>query len=107
LATFFPFVHTLNSFVISIWDFWIFVEIESAWKKEIYEGSIPVGPGGMTTSIGAKLPTLAAVGTLLASMSGLNSNTGESEKINPTFPLHNPANYSSYGKWLYNLFLSS
>jgi len=27
------------------------VEIYKAWKKEIAEGSIPVGPGGITTSI--------------------------------------------------------
>jgi len=83
------------------------VEIERAWKKEIYEGSIPVGPGGMTTSIGASDPTLAAVGTLFDSTRGLNSKTGASEKISPTFPLHNPDNCSNYGRALHNLFLSS
>jgi ABC-type cobalamin transport system ATPase subunit len=50
------------------------------------EGSIPVGPGSMTTSQGAVFPTLAGVSTLLASMMGLNSNTGSFEKMNPTFP---------------------
>jgi len=79
----------LNSLVISICDFWIFVEIDKAWKKEIWDGSIPVGPGGITISNGEIAPTLAAVGTLFDSISGLNSNTGASEKIKPTFPLHN------------------
>jgi len=61
------------------------VEIERAWKNEIYEGSIPVGPGGMTTSIGATDPTLAAVGTLLDSIIGLTSKTGASEKNQTNF----------------------
>jgi len=65
------------------------VEIERAWKNPIYEGSIPVGPGGIITSIGATDPTLAAVGTLFDSTIGLSSKTGASEKIKPTFPLHN------------------
>jgi len=73
LLTFLPFLQTANSLVISIWDFWILVEIERAWKKVIYDGSIPVGPGGMTTSIGETAPTLAAVGTLFDSISGLSS----------------------------------
>lgn len=33
--------------------------MERAWKKEIMDGSIPVGPGGMETSRGAVWPTLA------------------------------------------------
>ena len=39
--------------------FSILVEIDNAWKNEICEGSMPVGPGGMKTSIGANAPTLA------------------------------------------------
>jgi len=35
------------------------VEIYKAWKKEIAEGSIPVGPGGIVTSMGETIPTLA------------------------------------------------
>jgi len=61
--------------------------MERAWKNEIYDGSIPVGPGGITTSIGAIPPTLAAVGTLFDSINGLTSKTGTSEKISPTLPL--------------------
>jgi hypothetical protein len=38
-----------------------------AWKKLIWEGSRPVGPAGTVKSIGAVEPTLASVGTLLAS----------------------------------------
>jgi len=83
------------------------VEIERAWKNEIYEGSIPVGPGGMTTSIGATDPTLAAVGTLLDSIIGLTSKTGASEKTKPTLSLHKPPSISNYGRALHNLFLSS
>jgi len=83
------------------------VEIERAWKNEIYEGSIPVGPGGMTTSIGETAPTLAGVGTLFDSINGLNSKTGASEKTKPTLPLHKFAKFSNYGKALHNLFLSS
>jgi len=81
--------------------------MDKAWKKVIYDGSIPVGPGGITISIGATEPTLAAVGTLLDSISGLNSKTGVSEKIKPTLPLHNVAKVSSCGYALHNLFLSS
>jgi hypothetical protein len=40
-------------------DLEILVEIYNAWKKEIAEGSIPVGPGGITTSILEIYPTLA------------------------------------------------
>jgi len=69
--------------------------MDKAWKKEIYDGSIPVGPGGITMSSGERAPTLAAVGTLFSSINGLNSKTGASEKINPTLPLHKPVNYSN------------
>jgi len=81
--------------------------MDKAWKKEIYDGSIPVGPGGMTISRGETAPTLAAVGTLLDSMTGLNSKTGASEKIKPTLPLHKFVKLSSYGYNVHNLFLSS
>ena len=67
-----------------LFTFWILVEILRAWKNEIYDGSIPVGPGGMVTSTGETAPTLAAVWTLLASMMGFKSNTGSLEKMKPT-----------------------
>jgi len=93
--TFFPFVHTLYSLIISICPFWIFVGMESAWKNAIYEGSRPVGPGGIVTSIGATVPTLAGVDTLFDSINGLISKTGAYEKMRPTFPLQRAANLSS------------
>jgi hypothetical protein len=62
------------------------VVIERAWKKEIYEGSNPVGPGGIVTLTGAIVPTLATVSSLLDSIRGLSSKIGASEKTNPTFP---------------------
>jgi len=37
----------------------ILVEIDKAWKNEIYDGSKPVEPAGTTTVHGAKIPTLA------------------------------------------------
>jgi len=64
----------------------IFVEIDRAWKKPIYEGSIPVVPGGMTTSTGASVPTLATDSFLLDSMIALSSKTLEFVKINPHLP---------------------
>jgi len=35
------------------------VGIDKAWKNAIYDGSNPVGPGGIVTSIGETEPTLA------------------------------------------------
>lgn len=47
------------SFNISIIPLLILVEIDKAWKNEIYDGSKPVEPAGTTTVHGAKIPTLA------------------------------------------------
>jgi len=44
-----------------------------AWKKLIWDGSRPVGPAGTVKSMGAVEPTLASVGTLLASSLVLSS----------------------------------
>ena len=60
------------------------MEIYKAWKKEMAEGSIPVGPGGMTTSMLEIYPTLAGAETLFFSMMGLSSKTDLSVKMNPT-----------------------
>jgi len=60
--------------------------IFKAWKKEIYEGSIPVGPAGTTTSTGEVTPTLATVAILLDSIIGINSKTGLSERTIAKFP---------------------
>jgi len=83
------------------------VVIDRAWKKLIWDGSRPVGPGGIITSIGATEPTLAGVGTLFDSMIGLSSKTGLSEKMRPILPLHKLARFSNYGSGVHNLFLSS
>ena len=49
------------------------METLRAWKKLIWEGSSPVGPGGMAKSTGEMVPILASVGTLLASICPLRS----------------------------------
>jgi hypothetical protein len=64
----------------------IFVEIDKAWKKPIYEGSIPVVPGWMNTSTGDSVPTFATASLLLDSIIDFNSKTLVFEKINPIFP---------------------
>lgn len=73
------------------------MEILRAWKKEIYDGSKPVGPASITTSFGAVVPTFAAVSNLLFSISGFKSYAGFYEKINPTFPVNYLFKASNYG----------
>lgn len=62
--------------------------IFKAWKKEIYEGSIPVGPAGTVTSTGETTPTLATVAILLDSIIGINSKTGASDTTKANFPFN-------------------
>lgn len=69
--------------------------MDKAWKNEILEGSIPVGPGGITTSMGDKIPTLAGASTLLASIIGFKEKTDSSENTNPTFSANNPLKLSN------------
>jgi len=45
-----------------------------------------VGPGGIVTSKGEMIPTLAGAYTLLDSIIGFNSNTGYSVNIKPILP---------------------
>jgi len=66
----------------------ILVEIDKAWKNEIYDGSKPVEPAGTTTVHGANIPTLAYVLTFNDSIFGLTSKAASFVKINPTLPLH-------------------
>ena len=42
--------------------FWILVEMPSAWKKDVCEGSSAVGPASMCTSHCASAPARAAAG---------------------------------------------
>lgn len=51
--------------VISIWPLVILVAICSTWKKEVWPGSQPVGPGGTITFTGAREPARAGAGTRL------------------------------------------
>lgn len=74
--------------MISIYPLLILVEIFKAWKKEIYAGSIPVGPAGTTTSKYEIIPTLAGAETLFDSTIYLILKIGHfSEKMSPNFPL--------------------
>jgi len=59
--------------------------IERAWKNPIWDGSIPDGPGGITTSRWASCPTLAAAGIVLPSILGFKSNTASLLKIYPHY----------------------
>lgn len=83
------------------------VAIFKAWKNDICEGSIPVGPAGIITSWVAVIPTLATVAILFVSISGLNSNGATSLKINPILFLIRVRSFSSYGIGLPNYFKSS
>lgn len=68
-----------------------------AWKKLIWDGSRPVGPAGTVKSIGAVEPTLASVGTLLASSFDLSSYTGASVKISAILSLRSGTRVLSSG----------
>mmetsp|Transcript_54676 Transcript_54676/g.155585 ORF Transcript_54676/g.155585 Transcript_54676/m.155585 type:complete len:246 (-) Transcript_54676:120-857(-) len=60
--TFSPITRILKSETSSIWPFTIFVPMFRAWKKEVCEGSMPVGPAGMAQSTMDTWPVLAADG---------------------------------------------
>ena len=62
LFTLLPSVMTLQSEMISMEPLLILVAMLSAWKKEVWAGSRPVGPLGMVTDMGAMTPALAAAG---------------------------------------------
>ena len=73
------------------------MEIFKAWKKLIWDGSRPVGPAGTEKSIGANEPTLASVGTLLASSLVLSSKTGASVKMRAILSLRSGMSVLSSG----------
>lgn len=68
-----------------------------AWKKLIWDGSKPVGPAGTAKSIGERAPSLASVGTLLASILVLRVKTGASQKIRATLSLRSGSKVASSG----------
>lgn len=71
------------------------MEIYKAWKKPIYEGSIPVDPGGMMTSQVEMAPALAVAFLLLVMTMSFKSNTDLFEKIIPNFPTNNSLKFLS------------
>ncbi|KAG4159895.1 hypothetical protein ERO13_D02G201150v2 [Gossypium hirsutum] len=62
----------------------ILVGMLSTWEKEVCEGSSPVLPGGMTTSMGATRPTRAGAPTLYLATSSLTCFKSPLVKIKPT-----------------------
>lgn len=62
-----------------------------------------MGPGGITTSKGEMIPTLAGAETLLDSMMGFKVATGWLVKMKPTFSLINPNKDSNSGITLLSL----
>jgi hypothetical protein len=80
--------------------------MESAWKNPIWEGSIPVEPGWMTTSTGASVPTFATDSFLFDSIMVFSSNTLWLVKISPHFPTNWSARICSCGTGAPNLFFN-
>jgi hypothetical protein len=93
--TIYPAFKTLTSFVISIIPLLILVVIYKAWKKPIYEGSIPVDPGGRITSQVETAPALAIAFLLVPWMIVFKSKTDLLENIIPNFPTNNGLRFLS------------
>jgi hypothetical protein len=72
--------------VISMVPLLILVAIPRAWKKEVWEGSMPVPPEGMCTSLGASRPTRAGAPTLYLAISSFRSASSALVKMMPTLP---------------------
>mmetsp|Transcript_27974 Transcript_27974/g.27652 ORF Transcript_27974/g.27652 Transcript_27974/m.27652 type:complete len:221 (+) Transcript_27974:398-1060(+) len=75
-----------TSLTISMVPLLILVAIPRAWKKEVWEGSMPVGPAGTRTSLGATTPTRAAAPTLYLSISAFTSFRSPLVNTIPTLP---------------------
>mmetsp|Transcript_34671 Transcript_34671/g.60428 ORF Transcript_34671/g.60428 Transcript_34671/m.60428 type:complete len:250 (+) Transcript_34671:126-875(+) len=83
-----PFVRILKELTNSICPLTIFVAMLSAWKKDVWDGSIPVGPDGMSRSHKDSCPDLAALGILyLPTVSRMSSSVQVLAKMNPMLPL--------------------
>lgn len=74
--------------------------MDKAWKNPIWDGSIPVGPGGRVQFKFEIIPALAPAQILLASMIGLSSATGSFEKTKATFCFNNGNKALSFGSGL-------
>lgn len=81
--------------------------IYKAWKKPIYEGSIPVDPGGTMTSQVEMAPALAVAFLLFPRIIDFKSKTDLFEKIIPNFPTNKGLRFLSYSMGSPNLLKKS
>mmetsp|Transcript_32804 Transcript_32804/g.70805 ORF Transcript_32804/g.70805 Transcript_32804/m.70805 type:complete len:272 (+) Transcript_32804:261-1076(+) len=82
-----PVVKILKSLTNSICPFTILVPMFKAWKKEVWEGSIPVGPEGMNQSTMDVCPAFAADSLLyLPKTSRISSVVQFVAKMKPRLP---------------------
>mmetsp|Transcript_22829 Transcript_22829/g.63106 ORF Transcript_22829/g.63106 Transcript_22829/m.63106 type:complete len:221 (+) Transcript_22829:188-850(+) len=79
-----PCFTSCTSFTISMVPLVILVAIPRAWKKEVWEGSIPVDPAGTCTSQGAIRFTRAGAPTLYLLISSFTSFRSPLVKMMPT-----------------------
>mmetsp|Transcript_96776 Transcript_96776/g.301850 ORF Transcript_96776/g.301850 Transcript_96776/m.301850 type:complete len:246 (-) Transcript_96776:129-866(-) len=94
----------LKSETSSIWPLTILVPMFRAWKKEVWEGSMPVGPEGSDMSTMETCPVLAAADRrCFLSVSRMSSRVQFVAKMKPMLPftaarsLSRPA--SGYCSW--------
>mmetsp|Transcript_15673 Transcript_15673/g.31752 ORF Transcript_15673/g.31752 Transcript_15673/m.31752 type:complete len:246 (-) Transcript_15673:133-870(-) len=86
--TFSPTVRILNSETSSICPLTILVPMFRAWKKEVWEGSMPVGPEGSERSTMETWPVLAAAVLRCFLMTSLMSSSEQLvAKMKPMLPL--------------------
>mmetsp|Transcript_1721 Transcript_1721/g.3701 ORF Transcript_1721/g.3701 Transcript_1721/m.3701 type:complete len:211 (-) Transcript_1721:241-873(-) len=97
LPIFSPSFTRCTGLMISIWPLLIFVWMLSTWKNDVNVGSIPVGPAGTVTSHCAKVPALAAAGTLWDSMISRISFRSPTVNTIPTLPTSSGSSCSSSG----------
>mmetsp|Transcript_49752 Transcript_49752/g.138184 ORF Transcript_49752/g.138184 Transcript_49752/m.138184 type:complete len:246 (-) Transcript_49752:105-842(-) len=85
--TFSPVFRIGNSDTSSIWPLTIFVPMFRAWKKFVWDGSIPVGPEGKFNAATATWPAFAADNRLcLLSVSWMSSSVQFVAKMKPMLP---------------------
>ncbi|KFM29127.1 hypothetical protein F751_5483, partial [Auxenochlorella protothecoides] len=84
--TFSPGLIRCTSDTISTVPLLILVEMFRAWKKEVWDGSMPVFPAYTVTSLGATRPTRAGAPTLNSWILSRTSFRSPWVKIRPTLP---------------------
>ena len=87
---------------ISIVPFWIFVEMPSAWKKDVWEGSSDVGPDSMRTSACATAPAFATDGRRNSSSLSLMKLKSSWTKRMPTLPMRLSATQAQLSSLLFS-----